>query len=248
MLTAERHHAILRLLAEQGRITVAQIARHFGISTATARRDAVLLTEAGKAARSHGGLLPASFFRDSTGGPAARPADGPTRIAVRAGELLPHEGNVFVDAGELCLAVGRVLMARADLRIFTNSIPLIALAAESSATLTGIGGEAQKHALAGDLARSWLTQLRFDAAVIGAQGLDPVSGAYAADAQLATIKAEVLRRSATRLLVARADSWNRPAGVRFAPWNAFTSLVTDADPAPQARVALGADKVALYLV
>jgi DeoR family fructose operon transcriptional repressor len=41
MLTAERHRAILRLLAEHGRITVADIAQRFDISHATARRDAL---------------------------------------------------------------------------------------------------------------------------------------------------------------------------------------------------------------
>ena len=245
MLTAERHLAILRLLAEQGRLTVAEIAQRFDISTATARRDAVLLTEAGKAARSHGGLLPTKIFRDSPEHHAGAPRlmSATARIARRATDLLPHEGNIFVDAGQLCLEVGKLLTERPDLRIFTNSIPLIALAphSQSQATLTGIGGETQEgvtFALPAPLARAWVTQLRFDAAVIGAAGLDLANGAYAHDAGLAAIKTEVLHRAAVRVLVADAEQWNRPAAVRFAPWSAFTSFVTDLDLPREARVAL----------
>jgi DeoR family transcriptional regulator, fructose operon transcriptional repressor len=252
MLTAERHRAILRLLAEQGRVPVAEIAARFGISTATARRDMVVLARAGKATRSYGGLLPASFFQD---GPdlapgAAQPMDTTARLARRAGDLLPHEGNVFVDAGTICLAVGRLLLARPDLRIFTNSVPLVALAAQAQATLTGIGGEVQKSSLAltGPLALAWIANLRFDAVVIGAAGLDPVKGAGTDDPQLAAIKTEVLRRAFVRVLVADGQEWNRPAAVRFALWSAFTAFVTDRDPPREAQAALAGAKVKLFLI
>lgn len=252
MLTAERHRAILRLLAEQGRVTMAEIAERFRVSTATARRDAVLLAGAGRAARSHGGLLPAKFFES---GPGLRPAAGratdlKVRIARRACDLLPHEGTVFVDAGTTCLEVGRLLLERPDLRIFTNSVPLIALASTARATLTGIGGEVRPGSLAltGALAQGWLSHLRFDAAVLGAAGLDLPNGAFAADLADAAVKADVLQRAMIRVLVADGSKWNRPAPVRFAAWNAITSLVTSDDLPRAARVALASAKVRVFLI
>jgi DeoR family transcriptional regulator, fructose operon transcriptional repressor len=252
MLTAERHRAILRLLAEQGRVTMVEIAERFNISTATARRDAVFLANAGKATRSHGGLLPANFFRDE---PTIRPVtirdtNLKVRIAHRAGDLLPHEGNVFVDAGSTCLEVGRLLFERPELRIFTNSASLIALAGEAQATVTGIGGEINKTSMAhtGPLAQAWLAHLRFDAAVIGAAGLDPANGASASESAEAALKMDVLQRSAIRILVADGAKWNHPAAVGFAPWSAFTSFVTNQDLPRAARIALAADKVKVYLI
>jgi DeoR family fructose operon transcriptional repressor len=252
MLSVERHHAILRLLSEQGRVTVAEIAERFRVSSATARRDAVLLAEAGKAARSHGGLLPARFFREepSFRSNSVRQLGLKARIARRAVELIPHEGNVFVDAGTTCLEVGRLLIDRPDLRVFTNSIPLLALASDARATLTGIGGEAQKGALAltGGLAQAWLSHLRFDAVVIGASGLDMASGAYANELGEAAIKTEALRRSAICVLVADAGKWGRPAAVRFAPMRAFTAFVTSQGLPRGVPLKLAADKVQLCLV
>src|SRR5947208_1530397 len=58
-VTTERHRAILRLLAESGSISLAEIAERFSISAATARRDAMLLTSAGRARRRHGSLATA---------------------------------------------------------------------------------------------------------------------------------------------------------------------------------------------
>ena len=172
------------------------------------------------------------------------------RLARRVAGLLPHEGCVFVDAGAICLEVGRQLLARPDLRIFTHAIPLIALAADARAVLTGIGGMARgdSGALTGPLAQAWLAHLSFDAAVIGAEGLDPVKGACAQDPDQAAIRAEVLRRSAVRVLVAEAKAWGAAAPVPVAPWSAFTFLVTSDDLPREARVALGADKVRIHLV
>ena len=145
------------------------------------------------------------------------------QIARKAADLLPHKGNVFVDAGTSCLAVGQLLIARPELRVYTNSIPLISLAAHSQATLIAIGGEARKvsMALTGGFTQPWLADLRFDAAVFGASGLDLANGAYTSEIHEAAIKGEVLRRSTNRVLVADAEKWSRPTAVRFAPWNAF---------------------------
>ena len=142
MLTAERHRAILRLLAEQGRIAIAEIAQRFGISHATARRDAVFLAAAGKAARAHGGLLPSDFFQGEPHfrAKADRKMGIKARLARKAAELLPHEGNVFVDSGTTCLEVARLLIERPNLRIFTNSIPLLAFTGQAQASITSIGG------------------------------------------------------------------------------------------------------------
>lgn len=252
MLTAERHRAILRLLAEQGRITVADIAHRFDISHATARRDAVFLAGAGKAARAHGGLLPANFFNSEPHfrAKADRQTGIKARLARKAADLLPHEGNVFVDSGTTCLEVGRLLIERPALRVFTNSIPLLALAAHAQATLTGIGGEARKVSLAltGALAQTWLSHLRFDSVVIGASGLDLATGAYTTELHEAAIKAEVLRRSTFRVLVADAEKWDRPAAVHFAPWNAFTSVVTNQQLPREARLKLAGQNVKFCLV
>ncbi|MEY9871976.1 DNA-binding LacI/PurR family transcriptional regulator [Streptacidiphilus sp. MAP12-33] len=52
----DRHQRILRLVREQGRIRVADLAETLGISTVTARRDVEQLAEAGLLHRAHGSV------------------------------------------------------------------------------------------------------------------------------------------------------------------------------------------------
>lgn len=251
MLTDERHRAILRLLAENGRVTATEIVERFKVSPATARRDAVFLSGAGKASRSHGGLLPSKFFHGEPHfrAKAARHIGLKARLARKAVSLLPHEGNVFVDAGTTCLEVGRLLLDRPELHIFTNSIPLVHQAAEARATVISIGGEVRKVSLAltGALAQSWLAHLRFDAAVIGASGLDLATGAYTTELHEGAVKAEALRRAGLRMLVADAEKWDQPTAVHFAPWTAFSALVTNTEVSREARLKLSAASVRIYV-
>lgn len=210
------------------------------------------MSEAGLARRTHGGLLPPDF---SLSEPAyLRKAEKAIGIKVRLGRavagLLPEDGAVFVDAGTTCLEVGRALLDRPHLRIFTNSVSLLALATDARATVVSIGGEVRKISLAltGALAQGWLEQLRFDVAVIGASGLDQESGVFTTELNEASVKVEALRRARLRILVAHGEKWGHPATVQFAPWSAFHHLVTDKAPLRTERAALNSANVKVHIV
>jgi len=250
VLTAERHRHILRLLSDRGRLTLAEISSRFGVSTATARRDAAGLADAGKAVRVHGALLPRDFGLDEPR--YSRKAEKAVASKVRLGRavaaLLPESGPVFIDAGTTCLEVGRRLLDRPGLRIYTNSVTLLALAGEARATLVSIGGEVRPLSLAltGALSQHWMENLRFDAAVIGASGLDPATGASTTETAEAAVKSEALRRATRRILVAHSDKWAKPAALRFAPWNAFSDFVSDHPFSRNERLALSRDGLRLH--
>jgi DeoR/GlpR family transcriptional regulator of sugar metabolism len=247
----ERQRAIMRMLAESGSVMIADIAERFEISAAAARRDAMNLAQTGQATRSYGGL----HLARSTPGEQhyeARALLHPgakMQIARTAAEVIPHRGDVFVDAGTTCFEVARVLGARPGLRIYTNSIPVMALAPEARANIIGIGGEVRKVSLAvtGGFTQPMSASLRFDAAVIGASSLDLECGAYTTEFHEAAVKTEALRRATQRLLVADAGKWDRSTAVCFAPWNAFSTFVTNQDLSRNARLALAASGVSVRL-
>ncbi|WP_404423300.1 DeoR/GlpR family DNA-binding transcription regulator [Nibricoccus sp. IMCC34717] len=231
MLTEARHRALIRLLAEQGEVTLTEAANRFRISLPTVRRDFQALAEAGHVRRVHGAILPPDF---SLAEPrytrkASQAAALKVRLAEAAVALLPESGAVFIDAGTSCLEVARQVLDRPQLRIFTNSVSILALAPEARASLVSIGGEVRgvSLALTGGFAQSWVKSLHFDASVVGASGLSRTEGPCTTELTEAAIKAEAMRRGRRRILVAHAEKWDRPAAVRFAPWDAFTDWVTD---------------------
>ena len=250
MLTAERHLHILRLLAERDRITVAEIASRLGVSTATARRDVTVLGATGRARRVHGALLSINFGLEEPR--YTRKAEKAVTAKVNLGRavaaLLPEAGPVFIDAGTTCLEVGRAVLDRPRLRIFTNSVPLLALAGEAKASLVALGGEVRglSLALTGSLALQWLENLRFDVAVVGASGLDPETGASTTETAEAGVKTQVLRRATRRILVAHTEKWGQLASLRFAPWSAFSDFVTDHRFTRSERLSLSREGVRLH--
>ena len=171
MLAPERHRQILRILGERGRVTAAEICSRLGISAATARRDVTELSGAGLAMRTRGALLPHDFslVEPPYHRKSERAVTAKVRIGRAAAALVPEVGTVFVDAGTTCLEVGRALLELPGLRIYTNSVPLLALAGDARATVSAIGGEVRPVSLAltGGLAQGWLENLRFDVAVVG---------------------------------------------------------------------------------
>ncbi|MEO6003914.1 MAG: DeoR/GlpR family DNA-binding transcription regulator [Opitutus sp.] len=252
VLSPERHRAILRLLAERGRLTLGEITTRLGVSSATIRRDATHLAKTGLVQRTHGGLLPPdfSYSEPAFDEKARRATNAKVRLARIAAGLLPEAGTVFIDSGTTCLEVGRALLDRPKLRIFTNSIPLLAFASEARATLTALGGDVRGTSLAmtGALALSWLESLRFDASVIGASGLELNGGASTTEIAEAGIKTEALRRARLRILVANADKWNHPAAFRFSPWTAFHHFVTDRVLSRAERQTLGEAALRIHFV
>jgi len=252
MLVPERHRHILRLLGEQGSLTVSEISSRHGVSVATARRDVTELARAGLAKRTRGALLPADFslVEPRYSRKAEKAVNAKVRLGRAVAALMPEHGSVFIDAGTTCLEVGRALLDRPALRIYTNSVTLLALAGDARATLNAVGGEVRRVSLAmtGALAQSWLENLRFDAAVVGASGLDADSGASTTEVAEAAVKTEALKRARRRVLVAHAEKWGRPSSLRFAPWGAFTDFVTDAVLSRDEKMALSAAQVRLHVV
>jgi DeoR family fructose operon transcriptional repressor len=252
VLVPERHRQILRLLAERGRLTSSEVRSRLGVSAATARRDFTDIAGAGLATRARGALLPHDFSLVEPPYPrkSERAVNTKVRLGLAAAELVPEDGTVFIDAGTTCLEVGRALLGRPALRIFTNSVPLLSLAGDSAATLTSVGGQVRPMSLAltGGLAQSWLENLRFDVAVVGASGLDPSAGASTTEVAEAAVKSEALRRARRRILVAHSEKWGRPSALRFAPWGAFTDFVTDRILSREERATLAQARVRFHPV
>ncbi|MEX0744040.1 MAG: hypothetical protein WD118_00450, partial [Phycisphaeraceae bacterium] len=152
-------------------------------------------------------------------------------IARAAASLVPANATVFIDAGTTCLLAARELMQRDDVRIFTNSVSVLAAATGTSATVAGIGGELRSatQAMVGSLALRWLEQLRFDIALLGASGTDE-TGLSTTELTEAAVKQAVIDASGKTLLLADAGKWARPATVRFASWDRVDRWVVDRQP------------------
>jgi DeoR/GlpR family transcriptional regulator of sugar metabolism len=231
MFAQERQQRVVDLLKRHSRFSVPELEKLFGVSPATIRRDLGFLEESGKILRTHGGALSAdhgdgeiSFDRKSRQELRAK-----LGIAEVASNLVKEGDVVFVDAGTTAFKVGVRLLARENITIFTNSVPLLSEPSTSNCRMVAVGGEvrAVSLALVGAESMAWMDRIRFDVAFIGTSGIDPERGACTTELREASVKKAAIRSSRRAVLLADTSKWGQLAPILFADWKDLNDIVTD---------------------
>jgi DeoR/GlpR family transcriptional regulator of sugar metabolism len=240
MIVQERHGAILRVLSRKPRLDLLRLQREVGVSRSTLRRDLLELEHLGEVVRLRGSVVQADFYKGEATFERRRGrcVEEKRSIATLAVGLVEANASIYIDAGTTCLEVGRLLLKRADLHLFTHSIRLVADSVDANASIVCVGGEYRRisGAVVGGLTAHWLGQLRFDVAFVAASGMDG-EGCTTTEMTETQVKQEVLRRSARRILVADSQKWNHPSTIRFDDWSKIDEWVTDAGlPAAVRRI------------
>ena len=172
----ERRQEIKRLLQSRHQLSTRELARHFGISFDTARRDILHLTQTGQAVRVHGGVM--ELAKDDVPAYLAR-QHILSPVKLELAKVAAH----FVHAGQ-CDFIGpstsleqlcRQIQGR-DLHVVTNSIDnALALLAHPLPQATLLGGTLEKRNryTYSAAALTQVSQLRFNTAFIGCVRVDP---------------------------------------------------------------------------
>lgn len=255
MYAVERQQLIERILLDEGRVAVVDLARRFDVTTETVRRDLGALEEAGTLVRVHGGAV--AKDADSTNEPTLsertlRHGAAKQAIALRALGALGDgfRGSVFIDAGTSTAAVATALAARLavtseggreHVEAVTHSLTSApALAAAEGISLTVIGGRIRgvTAAAVGAEAVTAIGRLRPDIAFVGTNGLSAGFGLSTPDPDEASIKSAIVRAARMVVVVADASKLERELLVTFAALSDIDVLVTDAEPAHELAAAL----------
>jgi DeoR family glycerol-3-phosphate regulon repressor len=247
---APRQAALLRLVGEQGFGTVEGLARRFGVSTQTIRRDIIALTARGLLQRFHGGAGPAGAVRLGHAEKAERHRDAKQRIGAAVAAEIGAGAAVFLDVGTTAEAVASALAGRGDLRVFTNNMQAaLRLAGPEDPPVRVLGGTLRgaDGSLVGGEAVLALTGLSLDVAVIACSGFDAAGAPSDFDVEKIAMKRAAIAAARRVLLVADASKFGRVALERIAPPRAFAALVSDARPEGELAAALRAEGVALLL-
>jgi DeoR/GlpR family transcriptional regulator of sugar metabolism len=249
-LPAERRQAILRRLAEDGRVVAAALAREFNTTEDTIRRDLRDLASAGRCKRIYGGALasPASAATLSD-----REAQAPARraaLARAAAAIVARGDTVFIDAGPTNLAIARALPERQGLTIVTNAPSIAgALAGREGFDVLIIGGRFDQRsggtmgARTVDEARRIQANLCF----VGECAVAAAIGISAFDQEDAILKEAMIQASAGKVVVAARDKFETRAPFVVAPTSILTHLVVEAGTDPALLATFTAAGVAVHV-
>ncbi len=247
----ERHARILRDLKINPAIRVAHLAKAFGVTTETIRRDLDALGASGRLARTYGGAAAAPGERE----PAFhdrqhRQVDERSRIGERAASLIKPGDVLMIDCGSTTLHFARHLASTSnDLTVITNS-PAVAATLGVNGTMQVLlcpgeynvreGGVFGAHTI------EFLQRLRADRAVIGASGLTEDGPSEALPAA-AVVKRAMMGCAPRRTLLVDATKYDQEHVEIVCPLEEISELVSDRKPPPHLAEVLREHGVSLYL-
>lgn len=213
---------VLDLLAQRGRLGVAEAAAHLSVSEATVRRDFAELARRHVVTRQHGEIVASSItyelpyrYRSS------QSEDSLERIAAHVAGMVRPDQDIAINGGTTTTAVARAITAREDLADNGHGITLVtnALNIATEAVLrpyvrcVSLGGLArpESYEVAGPLTEMVLAELWFDLAIVGVNGLSAEAGATCRFSDEAAIVREMVRRADRTIVVAGGDKLGKRA-------------------------------------
>ncbi len=235
--TSQRRLQISELVRQHGSVQVATLARRFGVSMQTVRKDLRYLADRGVMARAYGGAIDSSVVGTSHGASsephyeAKRTShlDEKRRIGQRAAALVKAGDTIAIDSGTTAIQLAESL-PNIEVTVVTNDFGVLgALAPKNNIHIVMLGGELRRKNMAfyGGLTVEALDALHVDMLFLGVDGLDLERGItthYEPEAMLNRKMVE-----AARVVVAITDSskFGKICLHRIVPVADLNVLITD---------------------
>ncbi len=230
IITAERRNKLAQIIVSNGSARIGEMAKLFGVSTETIRKDLIFLDEKGIIKKSHGGAVTNSEFIE-------RPISSRTlennekknKIAQRALEFVQNNGVIVIDAGSTTLCLAKLLVIKKGLTIITNSLSAANVLAESENSVYIVGGEVSGVTMSSEglWASNALNMIKADIAFLGTSGFQSHNGPCAKTFADAAIKQEIIKNSKKTCILADSSKFVTNAFVQYALWKDVDYLITD---------------------
>jgi DeoR family transcriptional regulator, aga operon transcriptional repressor len=232
VLNEERRRAILEILGREGRVLVADLARHFRTSQVTIRKDLENLHAQGRAHRTHGGALPAqaSALEDPTLEQKEKlHRKEKSQIAAAAARMVMEGQVVILDSGTTTTAIALALRVRKNLTIVTNAVNIAAELAGSAVEVILTGGNLRKNSfsLVGPIAEETLHRLNADILFLGVDGFDVHYGLSTPNLLEAKVNRAMIEVARVTVAVCDSSKFGRRTLSAIAPPTAVHRLITD---------------------
>ncbi len=239
---SKRHSDIMRLVQEEGTITIASLADRLGVSLETIRRDVKPLTNDGSVLKMHGAIGLPTYSGEAPFEKRMRENSEAKRAIARHVAATIRDGNsIMMDTGATTSFLARELLSHRHLTVVTNSSDI----ARTLATVNGnkvymAGGELRSDSGAafGVSAIEFVSRFSVAHAIISAGAVDACGGIMDYNLEEAEFARMVLARGARSLVITDHTKFGRQGLVHVCSFSGFGELVTDSTPPQDIAAAL----------
>jgi DeoR family glycerol-3-phosphate regulon repressor len=239
---SKRHAEILRIVQDEGTISIADLADRLGVSLETVRRDVKPLTGDGTVMKMHGAIgLPAIVGEAPFERRMRENSDAKRSIARLVAASIRDGESIMLDTGTTTSFLARELLGHRRLTVVTNSSDI----ARTLATVNGnrvymAGGELRSDSGAafGVSAIEFVSRFSVNHAIISTGAIDAATGVMDYDLEEAEFARMVLSRGTRSLVVTDHSKFGRQGLVQVCGFGSFGELITDRAPPPDIVAAL----------
>jgi DeoR family fructose operon transcriptional repressor len=231
-LPHDRQQAIYMLALRQGSVDVADLARRYGVTTETIRRDLSDMQGRQLLRRVHGGAVPVERMNHEPMVDARHVvnAEEKRRIATTAAAEVPDRGSVIIDSGSTGHCLADVFPVDRDVHVVTNSlITAITLSRRGLRDLTVLGGSVRTSRLAmvDETAAGELEHMAIDVLFISCDGLSFQHGLTTPYREEHRIKRAMIERANRVVAMVDQSKFGNVQMFSFAKFDEIDVLVTD---------------------
>jgi DeoR family fructose operon transcriptional repressor len=231
MTFPERKKRILAEIYEAGSLSVFELAAKLAASPATIRRDLHEIAEEGLLIRTHGGAMkPDSIIITGFADKKTHYSAEKENIAKEASQFVSEGDTIFLDCGSTVFQMCAHLKKRKNLRVITNSLPIMAeLIDVPSISINLIGGELDKKrkAIHGDKAVQHINSYHAAKCFIGVDGISAKNGLTAHTEHESSITTAYIRNAGEVFLLCDSSKIGKDSYIKFAELTEVTGLITD---------------------
>jgi DeoR/GlpR family transcriptional regulator of sugar metabolism len=237
MFIEERHQAILKIIKDNGRISIGEIQEIFNVSVDSARRDLRILEEKGLLKRTHGGAIPlmqVGFMPPRTRNiKDMEVCENYDAIAKKGAEFIKENDIVYLTSGSVGFLMLKYLPRDMKYTLVVNSVTLAdQLKLWDNVTVYIVGGKIRQHStacLVDSFATSFIRNMHFDVSLMTAGGVDAKFGVSNGTDETATFQRAVIENTRKNILLMPSQKIGFKAFIKVCDVNMFDTLVTDWD-------------------
>jgi len=255
LLADERRREIVKILKNDGRVSVEDLVRRFSVSAVTLRADLGQLAKRGILVRSYGGaMLPQEPHQEyplnvkRTIYHAEK-----TRIGRAAVKLIRPHQTIVLDSGTTSAEVARAIKASGleALTVVTHALNIAGEFLDASNISVIMIGGIMRHvsgSFVGPQAERLITELHADHFFLGVDGLDPDVGLSTPDLLEAQLNTLMMRISQEVTVVADASKLGRRSLSVIGGIESVRRIITDDRAAPETLEAIRRKGVEVVVV
>lgn len=233
-----RKKYILNHLDKAESIKIQDIVKKFSISEITARRDLSTLETRGMLVRTHGGAIKSEITNGMFGfdKKSIQNRDNKIEICRFAASFIEDNDTIYIDCGTTTYYLSRFLTKFQNLRIITNSLPVVSeLLPFSNIMVYLIGGELDnsRKALYGPMTDNLISRYKADKAFIGAGGVSLTYGLSSSDEKGASVTVKMAEAAQKVFLLCDSSKIEKDSYFTYSSLSLISYLITDKNIDPK---------------